>query len=362
MMSTMYKQIIFPLIRNIDAESTHEALLKNLHLVQSQPILRFLTKKIYSVSDPRLNVSIFGLSFENPIGVAAGFDKRGVATRALSLLGFSHVEAGTVTPTPQIGNSKPRLFRLPEDKALINRFGFSNLGIKVLKKNLQSEKKRKYILGLNVGANAINVKEGRAAQDYISCLTELHRHGDYFTINISSPNTQGLRILQAKQNLDDLLKKVFLAVKRNKIKIPILIKIAPDLNEKELFETLEVITSYPIAGIVATNTTIARPKTLKSEYKNETGGLSGVPLRKKSTEIISLIYKHTKGKLPIIGAGGVSTAEHAIEKMKAGASLVQLYTGFIYEGPSIAKNILEGMIAYIDRHKIESIQDIVGTK
>lgn len=354
----MYKHLIFPFFHRFDPEDTHSLILHLLSSLQKRSYLEKVFKKFFIVNDPRLKVNVFGLKFDNPIGIAAGFDKNGVATRALSWFGFSHVEAGTVTPVSQPGKPRPRIFRLRKDLALINRMGFPSGGAALFKRYAFRERKRNYILGVNMGANATTTVAGKGHIDYATCLKELHKYGDYFTINISSPNTQGLRLLQAKESLDELLKLIFKTAAKLKMTKPILVKIAPDLSDKELKELVGVIKSYPVAGIIATNTTIDRQKQLKSADKKEAGGLSGIPVKKKSTEIIRSIYKITKGKLPIIGVGGIFTAADAIEKLKAGASLVQVYTGFVYEGPLMAKRINQGILDYMEKHKIKSLNEL----
>lgn len=362
----MYQPYVFPFFkkidfRNIDPEITHTFYLHTLHIAQTQPAIYDLLKRKLEITDPRLRMKAFGLKFKNPVCAAAGFDKNGIAVRALSALGFGAIEAGTVTPLPQYGKKKHRLFRLEHDCALINRFGFSNDGVEHLVHHLKTERKRNYILGLNIGPNANSVEKGKPISDYLKCIKILNKYGDYFTINISSPNTEGLRLLQAKNELDKLLRAIFKEAKKLQIKKPFLVKIAPDLTDKALFEILEVFSSHPVAGIIATNTTLARPRHLVDKQKKEIGGLSGKPLKGNSTRIIRLIYKRTKGKLPIMGVGGIFYASDAIEKIRAGASVVQLYTGFLFEGPSIVRSINMGILRYMKRHRVQSLKELVGT-
>ncbi len=361
----MYQPYVFPFLKKADFESldpeiTHTFYLHTLHIAQNQPAIYNLIKKKLDVADPRLEVNLFGLKFKNPIGAAAGFDKNGIAVKALSAIGFGSIEAGTVTPLPQYGKAKHRLFRLEEDCALINRYGFANDGVDHLKHHLKSLTDRDYIVGVNIGPNAKTVEEGDPLEDYVKCIKRIHELTDYFTINISSPNTEGLRLLQTQNLLDKLLDTVFKTVKQLKIKKPFLIKIAPDLTEEGLLELLDVLQNYPVAGIIVANTTLERPKDLISKAKTESGGLSGKPLTNKSTKIIRTIYKKRGEKLPIIGVGGVFTAADAIEKIEAGSSLVQLYTGFIFEGPVIVKNINLGLIKYMKKHRIKNIKAMVG--
>lgn len=344
-----------------DAETTHMLVLHLFSLMQKIPLLTNIIKSRFEIKDPRLAVSLSNMKFENPVGLAAGFDKNGIAAKTLSSFGFGHIEVGTITPLPQKGNTKPRLFRLIYNKALINRFGFSNLGVNNLRKELLKQKKRGFVLGINIGPNLKSVEEGTFIQDYILCIEKTHNYCDYFTINISSPNTKGLRLLQEKKVLHKILKTIFIFLKNKKITKPIFVKIAPDLSEGQIEELLDAIKQYPVAGIIATNTTIDRPKNLKGIYKNQTGGLSGLPLWKKSTKIINIIYKYTQGKIPIIGVGGIFNAQDAIEKIKAGATLIQLYTGFIYEGPWIAKDINKGILKYMEKNKINSLKQLTGS-
>ena len=355
----MYKKIVLPLSNHFDPETIHNIILKILSFIDTYPLV-FLLNKIYSVSDLRLNVSISRVTFRNPVGLAAGFDKNATCPKSLSCFGFSHIEVGTITPLAQEGKPRPRIFRLVKDSALINRLGFPNKGINVIKPNLTREAKRNYVLGINIGPNSKAVEEQTADKDYVFCMQELKNLGDYFTINISSPNTQGLRDLTAKKSLNHLLKEIFKEKKRSKIKMPIFIKISPDLNQNQLDDALDIIMQYPLGAIIATNTTIERPKSLKSKNKNETGGLSGEPLKNISTNMIKYIYKKTKGKLPIIGVGGISNTQDAIEKIKAGASLLQIYTGFVYEGPGVVKSINMGILKYLKQNNLRSITELIG--
>ncbi|HMU45322.1 MAG TPA: quinone-dependent dihydroorotate dehydrogenase [Chitinophagaceae bacterium] len=293
--------------------------------------------------------NVFGIDFENPIGLAAGFDKNAKYLRELEALGFGSVEIGTVTPLPQDGNEKPRLFRLPKDKALINRMGFNNDGVKAIA--LRLEKKRtknpnsKLIIGGNIGKNKITPNE-EAWKDYEVCFKELHPFVDYFVVNVSSPNTPGLRELQEKESLRKILHHLQMINNGKAVAKPILLKIAPDLTKEQLDEVIELALEINLDGIVATNTTISR-KNLKTSEPQLTaigaGGLSGLPVKKRSTEIVNYISQKTNGSIPVIASGGVFTAEDAKEKLDAGASLVQVWTGFIYEGPGIVKRICKNL-------------------
>lgn len=360
-----YQKYIFPLLKNtnfesFDPEIMHTFHLHALHMVQNQPEIHSLIKKKLTVSNNKLNVNVFGLKFANPIGVAAGFDKNGIAIKSLSSMGFGAIEVGTITPLPQYGKDKYRLFRLDKDNALINRFGFSNDGANYLKRNLKSANEKNFVVGVNIGPNTKTIEEGNPLEDYSKCITQLHDFADYFTINISSPNTKGLRNLQSEKLLDNVLTGIFKTTNSLRLKKPILIKISPDLTEEALLKLLDVVMSHPVAGIIAVNTTLDRPKNISDQKKKEEGGLSGMPLKKKSTEIIKKIHKKTNGKLPIIGAGGVFTASDAIEKIEAGATLVQLYTGLFFEGPEIVKKINLGLLQYMEKQKIGNITEMIG--
>ena len=283
----------------------------------------------------KLKRKLFGLTFENPVGIAAGFDKNATHISEFEKFGFGFIEIGTVTPKPQDGNPKKRLFRLKEDTAIINRLGFNNDGVVKIKNRLK--KNYNVLIGGNIGKNKVT-PNSQAKNDYLICFEELYNYVDYFVINVSSPNTPGLRELQSKEFLNDLFIDLNKFRLNEVIKKPILIKISPDLSKEKILEILEVIDTNNIDGIIATNTTIDYPN-LKSKNKNETGGLSGAPLYDKSNEVISFISKKTNGKLPIIGVGGISTPEQAVKKIEAGAHLIQLYTGIIYEGPGIVRKI-----------------------
>ena len=302
----------------------------------------FLIESFYKVESPKLARKLFGITFENPVGIAAGFDKNATHISEFEKFGFGFIEIGTVTPKPQVGNPKKRLFRLKEDTAIINRMGFNNDGVANIKNGLK--KKYNVLIGGNIGKNKVT-PNSQAKNDYIICFKELYNCVDYFVVNVSSPNTPGLRELQSKEFLNDLFIDMNKLRLKETIKKPILIKISPDLSKAKIIEILEVIEINNIDGIIATNTTIDFPN-LNSKNKNEKGGLSGAPLYDKSNEVISFISKKTNGKLPIIGVGGISTPEQAVKKIKAGAHLIQLYTGIIYEGPNLIKKIKRKLINY----------------
>ena len=300
---------------------------------------------LFRVSDTRLEREVFGLKFDNPVGLAAGFDKDAKLFDELASFGFGFVEIGTVTPLPQDGNQKPRLFRLQEDNAIINRMGFNNEGIEAVVSRLR-RKKSNIIIGGNIGKNKITPNE-RAVNDYEICFEKLFPYVDYFAVNVSSPNTPGLRELQDKEPLTRLLKRLQELNVRKENRKPILLKIAPDLSNKQLDDIIQIVLDTKIDGVVATNTTISRNglKTDKTKVDSiGNGGLSGKPVSKRSTEVIKYLSEKSNKAFPIIGVGGIHSAEDAIEKLDAGASLIQIYTGFIYEGPSLVKRINKSIL------------------
>jgi dihydroorotate dehydrogenase len=331
----MYKKIISPFLFLFDPEKIHTFTFFLIKVFFKIPILGFIIESFYKVESPKLVRKLFGLTFENPVGIAAGFDKNATHISEFEKFGFGFIEIGTVTPKPQDGNPKKRLFRLKEDTAIINRMGFNNDGVTKIKNRLK--KNYNVLIGGNIGKNKVT-PNSQAKNDYIICFKELYNYVDYFVVNVSSPNTPGLRELQSKEFLNDLFIELNKLRSNETIKKPILIKISPDLSKQKILEILEVIDTNNIDGIIATNTTIDYPN-LKSKNKNETGGLSGAPLYDKSNEVISFISKKTNGKLPIVGVGGISTPEQAVKKIEAGAHLIQLYTGIIYEGPGIVRKI-----------------------
>jgi len=338
----MYKKIISPFLFLFDPEKIHHFTFYLLKILFKIPLSGFLIKSIYTVKHNSLERELFGLKFPNPVGMAAGFDKNATHINEFENFGFGFIEIGTVTPKSQIGNPKKRLFRLKEDKAVINRMGFNNDGTELIKKRLK--KNFNVIIGGNIGKNK-TTPNSEAKADYVYCFKELYDQVDYFVVNVSSPNTPNLRELQSREFLNDLFYDL------NKIRFeylnpkPILLKISPDLNEQKILEILDVISINKIDGIIATNTTINFPK-LNSKNRNEKGGLSGAPIYDRSNEVISFISKSTNGKLPIIGVGGISSVDQAIEKIKAGAHLIQIYTGLIYEGPGFIKRINKELLNY----------------
>ena len=339
----MYKKIVSPFLFLFDPESIHNFTFTLLKLSFKFPLTKYIVSFLLSLENPKLEKQLFGLNFKNPIGVAAGLDKNAAHINEFSSFGFGFIEIGTITPEPQIGNPKKRLFRLEKDNAIINRMGFNNQGIEKILPRLKDN--FDVIIGGNIGKNK-STPNSEAKSDYLKCFKKLYNYIDYFVINISSPNTPGLRELQTPTFLKDLFKDLNLERSNRKKYKPILIKISPDLAKNKIDELLLIIESCKIDVIVATNTTVNFPK-LESKSKNESGGLSGAPLQEKSNQIISYISKKTKGKLPIIGVGGILSARDAIDKLKCGAHLVQLYTGIIYEGPVIAKKIKKQILEEI---------------
>ncbi|MBE9479711.1 MAG: quinone-dependent dihydroorotate dehydrogenase [Chloroflexi bacterium] len=340
-----YERFLRPVLFKTDPEWVHQATLRMLAMAGAWTPLRTILKRLYCVDDASLQVNLWGLTFPNPIGLAAGYDKDGRGMHGLACLGFGHLELGTVTPLPQDGNPRPRIFRLPEDQAVVNRMGFPNRGGEALRTRLQLGVPKGVILGINIGKGLETPLEG-AAEDYLGLMEDFYPLADYLAVNVSSPNTVGLRRLQARDALDDLLHQ--LAGLRLKLQdkyrrdVPLIIKLAPDLNNDELKDAVEVILKWGIGGVIATNTTISRVG-LRSRRSEEAGGLSGAPLKARATEIIRSIHKFTDGNLPIIGVGGVFDLADVREKMDAGASLVQIYTGLVYRGPGLVREILEGL-------------------
>ena len=342
--------ILRPFLFNIDPETAHDLAIKSLKF---NP----LPRKMFEVEDEQmLKVQLLGKNFPNPIGLAAGFVKSAEAYNSLLRLGFGFVEVGTVTPLKQFGNPKPRIFRLKDDYALINRLGFNNDGIEIIKNRIKSDGK-KGILGVNIGPN----KETKDQKnDFCLGLKNFFDIADYITVNISSPNTEGLRDFHDQEKLKDLLLALNKIKKENKTDISLLLKVSPDIKDNHISEIVDVATKNDIAAIILTNTTNGNRDNLRSEIKKEEGGLSGEPLQQISTNMIKKFYKHLGGKIPIIGVGGVNSGKSAYEKIIAGASLIQLYTGFIYRGPSVAKDIKKELIQILKVEGVKNIEDAVG--
>ncbi len=342
-MKHMYKLFFKPILFLFPPEKAHHLTMFLLKTVLAIPGKRWFFRKIFEMKDARLHRTVFGLNFENPVGLAAGFDKDGKHFRAMAALGFGHIEIGTVTPVGQPGNPQPRLFRLPQDEALINRMGFNNEGVEALVSKLKKGKPERLIIGGNIGKNKATPNE-QATRDYAICFESLFPHVDYFVVNVSSPNTPGLRELQEKAPLTDLLAHLQNLNRQKPNPKPILLKIAPDLTNEQLDDILDIVQATDIAGIIATNTTISRNDLTDKNLAQETGGLSGRPVRQRSTEVIRYLHQKSDGKLTIIGVGGIASAADALEKLEAGASLVQVYTGLIYEGAGLVRRINRGIL------------------
>jgi dihydroorotate dehydrogenase len=342
----LYKYLLKPLLFLLNPEKAHYFTFSTLKYASKIPGMSLLLKKLYNLDDKRLEKEVFGIRFKNPVGLAAGLDKNAVLINELSSLGFGFIEIGTLTPKAQPGNDKPRLFRLIEDQALINRMGFNNQG---LEPAIQKLKKRKpgIIIGGNIGKNKATSNED-AIRDYETCFDALFDYVDYFVVNVSSPNTPGLRALQEKEPLKALLFAVKSKNQLKSISKPILLKIAPDLNSDQLDDIIEIVKEVKIDGLIATNTTISRENLLTDKeelQKIGAGGLSGMPLSRRSTEVIRYLHERLGNAFPIIGSGGIHSEKDALEKLEAGASLVQLYTGFIYEGPALIKRINQAILS-----------------
>ncbi len=352
----MYKFLVSVLFLFVkDPETAHEGALLFLKMVGVPPV-RDVVQLFTAVRNEALTQTVFGISFKTPVGLAAGFDKDGAVLEGLSAFSFGHVEVGTITKYPQEGNPRQRLFRFNDDRALINRMGFNNRGAGALSRRLLGMKRR-IPVGVSIGKSK-RADLDEAPQDYRFSLERLYDVGDYFAINVSSPNTPGLRELQDKKHLVDIVSTLNEYRAQQKVRKPFLVKIAPDLSFEAIDEVLSVCKDFDIDGVIAVNTTVARTGVSKVAVETS-GGLSGEPIRKKATEIIRHIHKKNP-TLPIIGVGGIFTAEDAYEKIKAGASLVQVYTGFIFEGPFIARNIHKGLLELMRKDGFKNIRDAVG--
>lgn len=354
----MFYRIFRPIIFLFDAEKAH-----NIAIFLLRFLPRFVTLFALNKKYENLNQNIFGITFENPIGMAAGFDKNAEVFTTLHEFGFGFVEVGTVTPKPQSGNEKPRLFRLKEDRAIINRFGFNNCGAEKFEKNISKKRAKNSILGVNIGKNK---DQTDAASDYLALLEKFYEKASYITINISSPNTKNLRDLQQKDQLESLLSQI--SEKKKSLQnstttnTPILLKVAPDLTFEEQERITELVLKYQIDGLIVSNTTIDRDLNLRSKHAAETGGLSGKPLRDKSNQVLKNFYKLTEGKIPLIGVGGISNAQDAYEKIKCGASLVQIYSAFIYEGFGLVEKTKKDLSKMVENDGFKNIKEAIGSK
>lgn len=329
----------------MNPEKVHHLIVGLLKKVFSIDLFRSIVRRHYTLKHPALRQQLFGLEFDNPVGIAAGFDKNAEVFEALSAFGFSHVEIGTVVPLPQPGNPKPRLFRLPGDKGLINRMGFNHMGLEYVRMQLKNRPPG-LIIGGNIGKNTLTPNEN-AAQDYLACFEGLFDLVDYFVVNVSCPNISNMKALQDQEALLGILNKIQQSNNAKPKRKPVLLKVSPDLNEQQLDEVISIVKATGIDGVVATNTTITRHTIVNEKVRAEkagNGGLSGLPLQKRSTEVIRYLAEKSGHAFPIIGVGGIIDEDDALEKLDAGASLVQVYTGFIYTGPSLAKRINKAVL------------------
>ncbi len=342
--------ILKPYIFSLDPESAHDLAIKALKV-------NFLPESFYSVKEEELlETNLFRKKVKNPIGLAAGFDKSAEVYNSLFKLGFGFVEVGTITPKRQLGNPKPRIFRLEKDQALINRLGFNNHGSEIVAQRI-SENKPQGILGINIGPN----KETKdKSEDFYTCLSKLYSYSDYVTINISSPNTEGLRDFHEENSMTKLLEGLNKIKKNKNIDKPLVIKLSPDIDEKEISDIVEITNKYKIEGIIISNTTVKNREKLLDTKKNEEGGLSGLPIKDISTSLIKKFYKELNKKIMIIGVGGVDSGKSAFEKITAGADVIQLYTGMVYRGPGVVKEIKKELISILKNDKIRNISEAVG--
>jgi dihydroorotate dehydrogenase len=363
----LYRKLLKPILFRMDAEKAHHLLMGTLSGCVRIPGMQMLLHALFArKTEQALRVERFGLSFAHPLGLAAGLDKNAEAVPAFSAIGFAFMEVGTLTPKSQPGNDLPRLFRLPVDQALINRMGFNNVGAVQAATTLRDSLPRSQYripIAVNIGKNKTTANE-QAVEDYRACVRELFEYGDFFVVNISSPNTPDLRNLQYGEELSRLLQEIIQEMveqaSSRKVDVkPILVKIAPDMSERELKEVVATIVQSGVAGIIATNTTVSRDG-LQHPHQKEMGGLSGLPVRHRSTEFIRLIYKWTNGKLPIIGSGGIFDADDAYEKIRAGASLVEVYTGLVYRGPEMIGEIQRGLLKRMHADGFGDMEQAIG--
>ena len=341
-----------PFVFNIDPETAHDLAIKSLKF-------NLLPKSFFETkNEDLLKIDILGKKFPNPIGLAAGFDKSAEVYNSLFKFGFGFIEVGTITPRRQLGNIKPRMFRLEQDQALINRLGFNNDGLEIVKKRIKKNNP-KGILGINIGPNKDTKNK---IEDYINCLKELHEQSDYLTINISSPNTENLRDFHEEHLFSSLLENLTSAKKKLNIRKPIFIKISPDIKESDIDKICELIIKHQIEGIIISNSTDKnREKLIDKNNNNEPGGLSGKPLKNISTQLIKKFNNKLKGKISIIGVGGIDSGQDVFDKIVSGASLVQLYTGMVYKGPGIVRDIKNELIQILKREKVKKLQELIGT-
>lgn len=359
----IYKRLAKPMLFQMDPERAHHLIIGGMTMASAVPGALASLRAMYGVPRmPELEQEVCGLRFPHPVGLSAGLDKNGTAAEGFDAIGFGFVEVGTITPQPQPGNDKPRLFRLPEDEALINRMGFNNVGADKMAASLTRARMR-VPLFVNIGKNKSTPNE-LAHEDYVKNIAKLYSVGDAFVVNVSSPNTPGLRNLQHGEEMRKLLEQVVAERKRQsnsdaRMEKPVFVKIAPDLTPEELEGTVEAVMASGVSGIIATNTTLSREGLTHANAK-EAGGMSGRPLKERSNEIIRSVYRLTDGRLPIIGSGGIFTADDAYEKIRAGASLVQVYTALVYEGPGLVRQLAEGLCDRLKRDGYANVAQAVG--
>jgi dihydroorotate dehydrogenase len=342
--------LLRPYIFTLDPEAAHDLAIKSLKF-------NFIPKSFFQVkNEDMLSTELFKKKLKNPVGLAAGFDKSAEVYNSLFKLGFGFVEVGTITPRRQFGNPKPRVFRLEKDKAMINRLGFNNDGIEIVSERLKNTPSDEF-LGINIGPNK-DTKD--KILDFLKCFSRLNKFASYITVNISSPNTEGLRDFHEEELLSELLRKLLELKKKQKITCPVVLKLSPDIGENEITNINEMVLKFKIDGLILTNTTNQNRATLLDTNKNETGGLSGLPLQKLSLKFIKNFYKSSKGKIPIIGVGGIDSGQSAFEKIAAGATAVQLYTGMVYKGPGVVKDIKKELIEVLKKEKIKNIRQVIG--
>ncbi|MCS6959621.1 MAG: quinone-dependent dihydroorotate dehydrogenase [Pseudanabaenaceae cyanobacterium SKYGB_i_bin29] len=351
----MYQSFLRPLLFTIDPEQAHQLTITIGRSICRSQFWRDRLAAWFAYDHPCLQQEVMGIKFRNPLGLAAGFDKNAELLSLWEAIGFGFAEVGTITPLPQAGNPRPRLFRLPEDEGILNRMGFNNAGAFAISERIG---KVNFPVGINLGKQKETPIEG-AAQDYLTSFSLLKDKGDYFVINVSSPNTPNLRDLQAVKHLDCILTTLMAANTNGK---PLLVKIAPDLADTDILGIVDLCLARGVSGIIATNTTTARDNLRQQKYIYEPGGISGAPLRSRSTAVIRLIYRYSQGKLPIIGVGGISSAEDAWEKLRAGASLLQVYTGLVYRGPGLIREILQGITHRMVRHHFTDLRAVIGSR
>lgn len=357
----MYRQVLKPLLFRLDAEDAHHLTIGALHLASRLPGWPSLARQLTAPGDPRLAQTLWGQDFSSPVGLAAGLDKNGVATPAFAALGFGFLEVGTVTPVQQAGNDRPRLFRLPADEALINRMGFNNAGASALHTHLSAAPSPAPVW-VNIGKNKVTPNE-EATSDYLKCVRALQDVADAFVVNVSSPNTPGLRALQAADDLKGLVQAVVQAVEAQRVRTlrrpPVLVKLAPDLHPADFEASVQAVLDAGAGGLIVSNTTLSRDG-LTHPHAKETGGLSGKPLTQRSTELVRDAYRLTRGRIPIVGVGGIFTAEDAYDKIRAGADLVEVYSALIYEGPGLVRRLNVGLSELLRKDGLRNVSEAVG--